>query len=58
VGSSKLTLMHCPQHAGDKLVNSVALLNKRDKAGDTALVVDTMAEVGEYELLESVNLIL
>jgi hypothetical protein len=50
--------VHGPQHAGDELVDAVALLDKRDEGGDAALVVPDVSEVGEDELLELLNLVL
>lgn len=50
--------MHCAQHASDELVNSVTLLDKRDKCRDATLVVSHIAEVREDQLLELFNLVL
>lgn len=55
---SRLTGMHSSQHAGDEFVDAVALLNQRDQRGYPALVVTITAEMGEYQFLKLLNLVL
>lgn len=50
--------MHGSEHAGDELVDTVALLNERYKGGDSALIVPHVAEVRENQLLELLDLVL
>ena len=50
--------MHGTQHASCKLVNVVALLDKRDKSRNSALVVGCRAEIGKDKFLELVDLVL
>lgn len=50
-------MVHGTQHAGDKLVQTVALLHERDEGRDAALV-GVLAEVGKDELLEGVDSVL
>lgn len=50
--------MHSSQHAGDKLVDTIALLHKRDQRRDPALVVGSRQEMREDQLLERIDLIL
>jgi len=50
--------MHGAQHAGDELVDTIALLDQWNQGCYPALVVRAASEVREDELLEGVNLIL
>ncbi|KAL1840656.1 hypothetical protein VTK73DRAFT_3704 [Phialemonium thermophilum] len=50
--------MHGAQHAGDKLVDAVALGDQGHQGRDAALVVAHAPEVREDELLELVDLVL
>jgi hypothetical protein len=50
--------VHGAQHAGDELVDSVALLNQGYQTGDLALVVQPASKVSKNELLECLNLVL
>ena len=50
--------MHGSQHARDKLVDSVALLNQGHQGRDSTLVVPHVSEVREDELLKLLNLVL
>lgn len=50
--------MHSPQHAGDELVDAVALLHQRDQGGDATFVVGAGLEMREDQLLEGIDLIL
>lgn len=52
------TCMHSPQHAGDKFVDTIALLHQRNQRGNSTLVISTRQEVREDQLLECVDLIL
>lgn len=52
------TLVHSTQHAGNELIDTVALLDQRHQGRDATLVVTGTSEVGEDELLELLNLIL
>jgi hypothetical protein len=50
--------MHGSQHAGDKFVDSVTLLDQRHQRRDPAFVVGPTLKMGEDEFLEVVDLIL
>ena len=50
--------MHSSKHACNEAINSIALMNKRDKCGDFALVVCRTPEMREYKLLEGIDLVL
>lgn len=50
--------MHCSKHARDELVDTVALLHKRNESRDSAFIVANTSEVREDELLELINLVL
>ena len=50
--------MHGSQHAGDKFVNSIALLDKGHKRSDATLVVSDVAKVRKDKFLELLNLVL
>lgn len=50
--------MHSPQHAGDELVDAVALLHQRDQRRDATFIVGAGLEMREDQLLESIDLIL
>lgn len=50
--------MHSSQHAGDELVDTIALLHKRDQCRDPALIVDSRQEMREDQLLERIDLVL
>lgn len=50
--------MHSSQHACDKLVDTIALLDQRNKSRNSALVVRASSEMGENEFLEGVDLVL
>lgn len=50
--------MHGPEHARDKLVDTITLGDERYQSRDAALVVSDAPEVGEDELLELVDLVL
>lgn len=53
-----LTPVHRAQHARDEPVDTPALLYQGDKSGNPTFVVGGVAEVGEYDLLERLDLIL
>lgn len=53
-----LTSVHSSQHAGNELVDTIALLHERDKRRDPALIIDSRQEVRENQLLERINLVL
>lgn len=55
---AKHTRMHGAKHAGNEFVDSVALGDKGHKGGYSALVITHVAEVGEDQLLELVDLVL
>lgn len=50
--------MHGSEHAGDKLVDAVALLHKRYQGRNTALIVADVSEMGEDQFLKLFNLVL
>lgn len=50
--------MHSSQHARDKLVDAITLLNQRHKRRDAALVVTNVPEVRKDQLLKLLNLVL
>lgn len=50
--------MHGTQHAGNELVDSIALQDEGNQSRNTTLVVGAAAEVREYELLEGIDLVL
>lgn len=50
--------MHGAKHAGDELVDTIALLNQWYQRSDSAFIVRTASEVGKDEFLEGVDLIL
>lgn len=50
--------MHGAKHAGDELVDAVALLHQGHQGRDPALIVLTTPEMGKDEFLESLNLVL
>lgn len=53
-----LTGVHRTKHAGDELVDAVALLNQRHQRRNATFVVSDIPEVGEDEFLELLNLVL
>jgi hypothetical protein len=50
--------MHSSQHAGNKLIYTIALLDQRNERSNSAFVVRAASEVREDELLEGIDLIL
>jgi hypothetical protein len=50
--------VHGAQHAGDKLVDSVTLLDQGHQTRDLAFVVQPASKVSKNELLECLNLVL
>lgn len=55
---SLLTCVHCSQHAGNKLVDSITLLNQRHQGRYPTLIVCSILEMRENQFLKRVNLIL
>jgi hypothetical protein len=53
-----LTGVHGSQHAGNKLIDTIALLHKGHECRDSAFIVRAASEVGEDKLLEGVDLVL
>lgn len=54
----KRTGMHGSQHAGDELVDAIALLDQGHQGRDAAFVVEAVADVGKDQFLEGVDLVL
>jgi hypothetical protein len=54
----ELTGMHRAQHASDELVYTIALLDQGHQRSNATFVVGAASEVGEDQLLESIDLIL
>jgi len=52
------TPMHGSQHAGDKPVDTPALLNERHERAYPAFIVDRLTEMGKNHPLERVYLVL
>ena len=52
------TRVHGPQHACDKLVYSITLLDQRNKGRDTTLVAADVPEMRKDEFLKLLNLVL
>jgi hypothetical protein len=50
--------VHCSQHTGDKLINSVTLLDERYQGRYPTLIVVSILEMREDQFLEGVDLIL
>lgn len=50
--------MHCAEHTGNELINTIALLNQWHQRSDPTFVVRPASEVGKDEFLEGVDLIL
>jgi hypothetical protein len=50
--------VHCAQHAGNELVDTIALLNQGHQRRNPAFIVRAASEVRENELLEGIDLIL
>ena len=53
-----LTSMHSPQHAGNELVDAIALLHEGDQRRNPALIIGSREEMREDQLLERINLVL
>ena len=56
--TAERTCVHGTQHACDEFVNTVTFLHEWHEGGDPAFVVGAASEMGEYQLLKCVDLIL
>ena len=52
------TCVHGPQHARNKFVDTITLLDKRHQRRNSTLIICAASEMGEDELLKSINLVL